>query len=352
MRKRIVFVNSSLTGGGSERVMSLVANYCAENECDVEMLLLREKERTFPVVPEIRVVQFKSKLGKIRLLLSRLKRIRQEVKQFNADTVVAFMDDISLFTVLALVGTRKKIVISVRNDPNRPDKRVYYYITKYITMPLVQKIVFQTEQAMRCFGKIGQMKGVVIPNPINAEIEGEWDGIESKEIVAIGRIVPQKRYDIIIDAFQEFHEDHPEYFLSIYGDGPELERYKSLVNSKDASGYVSFKGFHNDVLSVLKEARAYISCSDFEGISNTMIEALAVGVPTICTDCPIGGAAMMINDCTNGLLIPVNNVKAAAEALRKVVDDEGFSLTISHNAVRVRSKYSMRNIGEKWMGVL
>lgn len=349
MKKKIVFVNASLTGGGSERVMVLVANYCADNGCDVEMILLREKKRTYAINPKIKLVQLDNKAGKLKILYNRIIGIRKHVKEFKPDAVVAFMDDIAFFTIISLLGLHKKIIFSIRNDPRRKDKKKFWYIIKYINIPFSKRVVFQTEQAKECFGKQVDKKGVVIPNPINSDIAGKWEGLNSNRIIAVGRITEQKRFDIIIDAFLKFRKNHPEYILDIYGEGPDLKKYKQMIQEKGAQNVISFKGFSNNILDEMRKSEIYISCSDFEGISNTMLEAMAIGVPTICTDCPIGGAAMTIKNNINGILIPVKNIDAAEKALSQIADNKKFAIKLSEEAVKIREEYNIENIGAQWI---
>lgn len=83
-----------------------------------------------------------------------------------------------------------------------------------------------------------------------------------------------------------------------------------------------------------------------------MIEALAMGVPSICTDCPVGGAAMMIQDGINGLLIPVGDENALYAAMCKIASDESFSRKLSNEAIKIRENYSVEKIYRKWMDIL
>lgn len=350
--KKIVFVNSSLTGGGSERVMTLIANYCATHGCQVTMLLLRQKEQIYSVEPAVKLVQLKNRHSKWKLLIRRVREIRREVKKSEADTVVAFMDDISFFTALACIGLRKKVVLSIRNDPRRPDKRFFWYLGKFFNNPLASRMVFQTPEAMACYPVRIRRKGTVIPNPIDENLPEPFFGEREKRVVGIGRMVPQKEFSLILDAFREFHEKHPEYALELYGDGPELENLEARARGAGLTDSVRFPGFVPDVDERLRTAAMYVSASDFEGISNTMLEALAMGVPTICTDCPVGGAAMMIQDHQNGILIPVGDESALVKAMNEIADSPELAALLSRSAVKVREDYSVEKIGPMWKKVL
>ena len=115
---------------------------------------------------------------------------------------------------------------------------------------------------------------------------------------------------------------------------------------------VVLKGFSNNVHKEIVNAMMYISSSDYEGISNSMLEAMAIGLPTICTDCPIGGARQVIKSQDNGILIPIGDVSALTNAMFKIVENKDFRDFLSTNAIKVRQIYDMENICREWEKVL
>lgn len=349
---KVVFVNASLTTGGSERVMTLVANYCASQDIQVTMLLVRLKSKTYYVAPNVNLIQLNNNYSKIRLLFQRILDIRREIKKANADTVVAFMEDISFFTVIACLGLHKRVVLSIRNNPLRPDKKFQYWLSKHVNVHLASKIVFQTSEAQACYPKRIMKKSIIIPNPISESILPPVHAYHpSNRIVAIGRMVPQKGFDMVITAFKKFRKSNNNYTLELYGSGQELERLQTLAKSLGIEESVVFHGHVSDVIEKIQDARMYVSGSDFEGISNTMLESMASGLPVICTDCPCGGAAMVIKNRLNGILIPVRDIRAMSEAMCEIANDISFAERLSKEAVKVRKEYSLERIGTKWIEI-
>ena len=98
----------------------------------------------------------------------------------------------------------------------------------------------------------------------------------------------------------------------------------------------------------MKSAVIYVSSSNYEGISNAMLEALAIGVPVICTDCPAGGARTYIQDGINGYLVPVGDEDALCEKLNELYRDKKIQDRFSEGSKRIRSDLSMEKIGAKW----
>jgi glycosyltransferase involved in cell wall biosynthesis len=263
------------------------------------------------------------------------------------DCVISFMYDINFFTLIAGLGLHKEVIISERGNPEVDDKRRWVHYGRKWLYPLASKVVFQTRMAMEFFSPKIREKSAIIPNPINSL--PDWHhGEKEKTIVAIGRLVPQKNFTLLLDAFNDFHKNHPEYNLTIFGEGnlrPQLEQ--QVVENK-LDGVVSLPGFADDIYAKIKTAGIYVSCSNYEGISNAMMEALAMGIPSVCTDCPVGGAALVINDGINGLLIPVNDKKALVTALNQIADDKEFAKKLCRNALQVRVDYSLEKIGNEW----
>lgn len=349
--KKILFVNASLTGGGSERVMASLANKASESN-QVTMVLIRNKERTYTIDEKINVIQLGNNCPKLLLFFKRIKDLREVIKNVKPDTMISFMEDISFFAITASLGISVKRILSIRNDPNRKDKRHFYWLSRLYNNRIADYTVFQTEQARECYPIRIQRKSVVIPNPISEMLPDEYYGVRTQKIVAVGRLVPQKRFEMLIEVFSTFLETNKDYTLDIFGEGPERGKLENLVSSLDVRNKVTFKGFASNVLDQIKDAMMYISCSDFEGISNTMLEALALGIPTICTDCPIGGAAMVIKDGYNGVLIPVNDKKALYDAMIRIKQSEEFRNKISENAINVRTDYSLDRIWNEWSKII
>lgn len=353
MDKKYMFLNSSLTGGGSERVMSIIASYLADMGHDTSMLLLREKEeRSYKISNNLRCHQlYYGTNNKIIILIKRFIQVRKYIKEINPDVIISFMWDINLFTILAAIGLNKKIIISERNCPSMQQNPLKKFGEKYI-YPLADKIVFQTEDVKKYYRDSVQKKGVVIPNPVNNELPNNLNISREKKIIALGRLTEQKNFPMLIRAFKKFNRKYPEYTLDIYGQGELENDLKDLVINLGLSESVNFHGYINDLYNKICSASIYVSSSNFEGISNSMIEALAMGVPSICTDCPVGGAAMMIQDGINGLLIPVGDENALYAAMCKIASDESFSRKLSNEAIKIRENYSVEKIYRKWMDIL
>ena len=251
-----------------------------------------------------------------------------------------------------------KIIYAERNAPELEfpaDKlskqRMLYIVSK------ADAAVLQTENELEFF-KGRQKNAAVIHNPVKVGLPEPFSGERRKIIVNFCRVAKQKNLPLLIDSFDEFKKQCPEYKLEIYANTVEkneeeiLEELKQYVKSINADNCISFLPPRKDVHSVVRDCAMFVSSSDFEGLSNSMIEAMAIGLPCICTDCLGGGAREMIKNNENGILVPMKNKKALTEAMIKMATDTEFSDRCSNNAAKVREELSVCSVAQKWIEVI
>jgi glycosyltransferase involved in cell wall biosynthesis len=154
------------------------------------------------------------------------------------------------------------------------------------------------------------------------------------------------------------HEEHPEYVLKIVGDASNeegthvVETIKQKAHIYNLKDSIILKPFSPNVHEEILEDAMYVNTSDYEGISNAMLEAMAIGLPVICTDCPVGGAKATIENDINGILVPVGDAESVYNAMKKIIEDKEFARNISKEATNLRDKISLDNIARKWMELL
>lgn len=358
MIKSVIFVTGSLADGGAEKVMSILASGCAEFGADVTLVVLRPKKMVYPVSDKVKIVQFTDK-GKLAII-KRIKKLHQVLEESTAEVVIPFLPIISLYTVLANIGLKKKLVMSERADPRAKlnylpwkDKIANFFMRKCGLYSLADWIVFQTPDAQSYYSKKIQKKSSIIPNPLDiANLPERYTGEREKHIVAAGRFSEEKNFALLIDGFASFHENFPEYTLTIYGEGPLRKDYEVQVQKCGLEKYVKFPGFVSNLPEKINKAAMYISTSNHEGISNSMLEALGMGVPTIVTDCPVGGSKMFVSTGENGILIPMDNRDELISAMKLMATNDEYVKHISNNAVKIREWLAAPNICRKWLQLL
>lgn len=283
-----------------------------------------------------------------------LKRI---ISQKNINAEIVFLNN-PIFLSLLAYNSKSKLIISERNDPNQfvNTKTTMAFIRKMY--PKANEMVFQSPDAMKWYQKNTIVKGRVIFNPIKPDLPERFIGKRKKKIVNFCRISSQKNLLLLVNAFELFANDFPDYELYIYGDavgnGSEgyIEDLIESINQLNCKGKIFILPAQKEIHNLVKDYAMFVSSSDFEGMSNSMLEAMAIGLPTICTDCPVGGARAIINDHENGILVPINDVQAMYKAMCEIADNPKLAEKISKNGTKIREKLSVEKIIDQWMEII
>lgn len=359
-KKKIMFAIGSLARGGAEKVVSILASQCAEFGQEVCLVLLDDIERCYTVSDKVKICQVCTKGSKSKEVAC-IKEVRRFIKENDPDVIVPFLPLTILCIAPANFGLGKKLVFSERGDPRTKISEIKAKFKHKIAHVLVRKLrlfnlgdymVFQTPDAQRYYGKKGIKKGTIIPNPLDTSALPErFEGKREKKIVAAGRFSEEKNFPMLIRAFARFKKKFPEYTLELYGEGGLRVEFEELCSGLDITDSVLMPGFVSDLADRMVNAAMYISTSNHEGISNSMLEALGMGVPTIVTDCPVGGARMFVKTDENGILISMEDEDALVDAMIKIASDSEYSEKISKKSVKIREELSARKIAEKWIEV-
>ena len=352
--KRILIVTESLGIDGPERVISVLAPKWREMGCDITIFLTNPQnhEQTYQISPQIRIEKMDSSGLKPLKLLKDAFIIRRYLSS-NPDAVgVSLMLAPSFSLAIAGIGLKNKIVLSERNDPHKVPFKWIQRKMRDLSLWLADVVVFQTEDAKKYFCKKTRSKGTIILNPINPTLPEPYQGARKKEFVAVGRLAKQKNFPLLINAFKEFTNTFKNYKLTIYGEGPEREMLQALIDNLGLTDKVNMPGFATNVYEKIVDSTAYISSSDFEGMSNSMLEAMCMGIPVICTDCPIGGARQVINNRENGFLVPTGNVGAMSTAMFEIVGNPGTASQVAERAAELRDNLNVNSISRQWLELM
>lgn len=290
--------------------------------------------------------------GKILTNFDWIKFTRKNAKRLKSQVLIGFTEhgNFCAGTTGMLMGIPS--IIAERCDP----------FTKFSHLPLTGKIkmwltnratggVFQTLNASKFYPERIQKNSVVIPNPIfiNGNVPSVNYESAPHTVVFLGRIDnKQKRLDIALDAFEIFHKKHGDYKFILYGDGPDMDFVNSYANSKNLGDCVILKGKTSTSMESISKEGIYLITSDYEGISNSLLEAMAVGMPVVATDHSPGGARFLITDHVNGLLTPIRDPKAIANALSEFAENEDLAIECGKNAKKVIERFTPESSVEKW----
>lgn len=349
---KIMFVIPSLGSGGAERVVSLLANSFCRSQHSIVIVLVANDNIDYAVSEQVKIInisdKWKSKRFFLNKIIKRISCIHQVVKSESPDVVISFMAETNIDTSIALIGCSTTLVVSERNDPSiDPQSRVKKLIRNIVYFR-PEGFVFQTKEAKEFFGEKIQERSTIILNPLESKLPEKYTGVREKKIVAVGRLEEQKNYPMLLEAFDMFHRRKPDFILEIFGDGSQKQTIKRIIEERKLNDCVKLMGFCNNVHERINRSTMFVMSSNYEGMPNALIEAMALGLPCVSTDCPCGGPRSIIENKINGILIPVGDTIGLAEAMTSIVDNEKYK-DMGEKAQEIRSRVELKNIADQWM---
>lgn len=339
--KKIMFVANRLGGGGAERVLTLLANEFHRNGYEVTVVSFHHYDNPYRVDPLVIELMEESKIQQIL-------KLRKTIKRVKPDAIIAFEYHVSMKTVIASTGFNCKVIVSERNDPGGlHSRRALKWLRDYL-YGCADVLVCQTNDAKVFFSERIQKKTVIILNPVKENLP-RWNTLNhNKTIINFCRLDKQKNIPLLLEAFRKVHEIHPDYFLAIYGSGSEEQRIQDLILAMDLEKSVYLEPFADNIHEIACQCAMYVSSSDYEGLSNSMLEAMAMGMPVICTDCPIGGARMVIKNGVNGILTPVGDPTELSRAINDVIEYQMQAEAMGKEAGHIREALSLPSVYSRW----
>ena len=189
----------------------------------------------------------------------------------------------------------------------------------------------------------------MLDNPLDVNrIPARYTGERRRVVAAAGRLHEQKNFELLIRAFARFYKTHHEYSLVIYGEGPERERLIKTANRLGIAGAVELPGQSKTLLQDIVDCSMFVLSSDYEGMPNVLIEAMASGLSCIATDCPIGGVHALMTDGVDGLMIPVGNERALTQAMVRLADDTELADRLGTSALSIRKRLDEVRVAAEW----
>ncbi|MBD1806552.1 glycosyltransferase family 4 protein [Microcoleus sp. FACHB-SPT15] len=375
---RLTLVISSLSSGGAERVMSIMANYWVAKKWKITILTFDDGTKPPFYDLDSRVCHIPLSIaGESSNLfvgiwknLKRIQILQSAIANSNPDAVISFMDQVNVLTLLAIrfsLGTitlqeppwgkrslKIPVIVSERIDPALYSiGRIWEQLRRW-TYPFADHLVVQTQGALTYFSSGQQKRACIIPNPVVFPTRrkntsgGLWVG---RSLFAMGRLTRQKGFDLLLQAFARLKDHYPEWTLTILGEGELRTELESLRESLGLSSRVHLPGVVRNPYEVLMQAEIFVMSSRFEGFPNALCEAMACGVPVISSDCP-SGPREIIRDGVDGILVPNQDVEALTAAMDRLMSDEGERKRLSSRAPEVVERFSLEKVMSIWEKLL
>ncbi|AYE52410.1 glycosyltransferase family 4 protein [Priestia megaterium NCT-2] len=348
-RKKIMLIMHDINYGGAAKMFTFLANGLSEAGNDVYVYTFEGMKPNYSLSPRIKFIPAKAIPRNLvyRRLLP-FVQVRKTIKKVKPDVVIPFLPNANLYSYIGTVLTKTSLIITERSDPFY--ERGLLMDIKRFFYRFADGAVFQTEGARDYYGNILQKKGIVIPNPVTIEKKKRIPNNKKKnEIAFVARFdIKQKRQDVMISAFQRVAEVNPDVKLVFYGDGNDMRKIKDMVDELNLTDRVVFLGKVNNILDVIQSSRLYVSTSDYEGISNSLIEAMSIGLPVVSTDCSPGGARMLIENEVNGILVPTGDAEMIAKSIIFLLKNSEVADGLGEKAQMIIDRFNPEKIIKLW----
>ena len=248
-------------------------------------------------------------------ILKKVFWLRNHIKNDRPDVVIAFMLEVYCVTLASLIGVSVPVISSERIDPHFFGRAKG--LLRWLLLRRTTHLVVQTVRIKDFYSAKLQSRTTIIPNPVTDKVFSLTPTLKQKRIIAVGRLAYQKNYPMMFRAFAKVHHDFPDWQLVVYGNGPQKEEIRGVIERLGMEGHIILAGKSDHVVEEMNKSSLFVMSSNYEGMSNALLEAVCVGLPVISTD--VSGARDLITEGVNGYIVPVGNERALTLALSSML---------------------------------
>ncbi len=359
---RLVFVISALSSGGAERVLvSLVKGLSARGH-RITVVTMYGRELDFFQLPagvdRVALGLGEDTVGLWAKLVAHRRRtvaLRRAIRASKPDAVISFLARTNVLVLAATVGLAAPVIAAEHTDPFREPLARSWERLRRITYRRAARVVSVSEGVDRYFDWIAADRRAVIPNPVDfAEIEEAVPVVAlpwPHAILAMGRLAPEKGFDLLIEAFARLAARFPDWGLAILGEGGLRGRLETLAAGHGLAGRVLLPGAVPAPGATLKKADLFVLSSRWEVLPMALIEAMACGVAVVATEC-LPSAAEWIRPGENAVLVSAEDAAGLAAAMNGLMQDPARRRLLGQNAAQSVRRFDLDRIVELWEELL
>lgn len=348
-KKHIIIFCGSLQAGGAERVISEITRKL-KLYYDITIVLYYSREIFYQIDPEIKILEIE-KVAKSKKLIAKALWIRRYVKTICPDCVVSFLAPFNVFIFYSLLFTNIPLILCERNDPRYFSNIWILNKLRDIAYRYTSGLVFQTHMCQNFFSDYIRNKSVIINNACFVPEDKLGIGLtteKKRKIVSVARLHRSKNIPMLIRAFSFLHynTEYNLHRLVIYGDGPEKEKLIDLTHLLKLDDYIEFPGKVENIFDAISDAELFVLPSNYEGMPNALMEAIAVGLPVISTK--VSGAEELIDDGINGYIVDVGDEESLRLKMQILLSNLSLRESMGKKSVEHSRQYNLNYIIQDW----
>lgn len=365
--KNILFLVSSMQGGGAERVAALLCNRWVEQGHEVTLMptFSGRGDCVYPIDEGVRLDFLADYVdNKSRSILNKLQRylaLRRVIRITQPDVILSFLPHVNVAAILAAWGMGVPVVVAERTFPPAMSIGRVLEVLRRFTYSRATTVVVQTQRALAWLDDCcPRANGRVIPNPVVYPLPVGTPILAPTSLIAeircvvlaVGRLSEEKGFDQLLSAFETLATPFPKWDLVILGEGPERELLESTLERLGLSDRVYLPGRVGNPGDWYARADLYVMSSSFEGFPNTLVEAMAHGLPAISFDCKTGPADIIRKEVDGYLIHPDEGATGLANAMGSLMEDENKRRCMGQEAILVRERFAGEKVMAAWDEVL
>jgi glycosyltransferase involved in cell wall biosynthesis len=325
--KKIMFFIGSMSWGGAEKVISILANFYAKKGWSVTIVMVLSNKVVYELDDRIKIVSIaREQKSRIKNLLYWIREIKNLLKSLRPDYVVSFVCRINILVLIAkaLSGHKCRTIVSERNDPRFDGRGKFACFLANRLYPKADSIICQSSQEKNFFSKKVQEKAIIIFNPVELKTSPTPFTSKMHTIINAARFEASKNQMMLIEAFSAIVSENKnsDFILEIYGSGSLKEDLAEHVRKLNMADYIFIKDSVLDIQQKLTDSSIFCLTSNYEGMSNSLMEALLLGTPSISTQ--VSGSGDLIFDGKNGFIVSVGNTEQLKEKMIDLIQNESL----------------------------
>ncbi|MBR2740740.1 MAG: glycosyltransferase [Oscillospiraceae bacterium] len=345
---KIVFLSYLHGFGGAEKQIVNLSNEMAKRGHAVSLISISVDNNCYKLDDRVEYYYIPDEKTGWQRILSRYKSLKKALKTIKPDITVSFWYQSAYLTSLMKKSITGRIIYSERGDPGDKEYSGALGLVRKLTLPFIDGFVFQSKGAQEFFSRNVQKRSVVIHNPVFIAENFPEVTKRRRAIVTVGRLHPQKNQKLLIDAFADITSCFPDYSLEIYGEGGLKDELNNQIESLGLNNKVFLKGTSQHIYSLIYDAALFVLSSDYEGLPNTLLEAMSLGIPSISTDCKPGGVREIIDNNINGIITPIGNKELLVSAIKRILSDDKIGASFSIEGKKKMTSFSPDIVYSRW----
>lgn len=336
--------------GGAEKSLVILGNQLAQRGHEITLLSFSSNNCVYKLDDNIQYIYIPDcGNNKLQIIKNRFSSLKKTLQNLETDLVISFWFQLSILALFISNSLSFKVIYSERGDPSDKEYSGLNGIIRSIFFPMIDGFVFQTEGAKKYFSKLIQKKSIVIHNAIQFEEKVTSTSLNKKKhIISAGRFHPQKNFSLLVNAFSKIASEFPDYKLCIYGDGELRDQLEDQIEHLGLSTQVILPGNTNDLCYKMMESEIFVLSSDYEGMPNVLMEAMALGLPCVSTDCKPGGARELIENGVNGIIVDVNDADLLSLKIKYLLENKEEANLMGKRAKKIIDNHTYDVIYDSW----